>query len=425
MKPVVEPFRRALRAKVPAYMVPARFVFLDSMPVNSSGKVDKKALPLPSADRLHSATAYVAPGTPAEVVLAEVWRTVLGISQVGVHDDFFALGGSSLSTVRVAAQAAARGLSVSVRDLLELPTISRLAARATEAAAEAARPAGPADPLAPPRAVTSEVRLREGEGSPLWCVHPSGGSGAWYVPLARALPPGQPVRAFQARGLLGGVDPTTIAGIAANYAAELAVHGGHGTHDLLGWSMGANIALEMATQLHEAGHTVAPLTLIEPYLPHPAARERLAAVGRDMERGLRMRDRVRALPPSAERVTAVAELTTLLLGAGMSPGEAALVEHAPIEVWHSLLTALAGYELRPYSGHVHLVVGSAAAELPDGEAMPGLDVDFRTYVERWRETALGGLTVHVTEGDHMSMMSERLMHKTAAVLGRIQSEERR
>ncbi|MFF3650651.1 amino acid adenylation domain-containing protein [Streptomyces sp. NPDC002181] len=419
VEPVVEPFRQALRAKVPAYMVPARFVFLDAMPVNSSGKVDKKALPLPAADRLGSATDYVAPGTPAEVVLAEVWRTVLGIEQVGVHDDFFALGGSSLSTVRVAAQAAARGLSVSVRDLLELPTIARLAARAAQAAAGAEE--------APPgaRAVTSEVRLREGDGAPLWCVHPSGGSGAWYVPLARALPPGRPVRAFQARGLLGGVDPTTIAGIAANYAAELAAHGGHGPHDLLGWSMGANIALEMATQLHAAGHTVAPLTLIEPHLPHPASRERLAAVGRDMERGLRMRDRLRTLPPSAEREAAVAELTTLLLGAGMSPGEAALVEHAPIEVWHSLLTALSAYELRPYAGHVHLLVGSAAAELPDGEPMPGLDVDFRTYVERWRETALGGLTVHVTEGDHMSMMSERLMHKTAAALGRIQSEARR
>ncbi|MEV6579635.1 amino acid adenylation domain-containing protein [Streptomyces sp. NPDC051582] len=416
--PVVEPFRQALRAKVPAYMVPARFVFLDAMPVNSSGKVDKKALPLPAADRLGSATDYVAPGTPAEVVLAEVWRTVLGIEQVGVHDDFFALGGSSLSTVRVAAQAAARGLSVSVRDLLELPTIARLAARATQAAAAEEASAGA-------RAVISEVRLREGDGAPLWCVHPSGGSGAWYVPLARALPPGRPVRAFQARGLLGGVDPTTIAGIAANYAAELAAHGGHGPHDLLGWSMGANIALEMATQLHAAGHTVAPLTLIEPHLPHPASRERLAAVGRDMERGLRMRDRLRTLPPSAEREAAVAELTTLLLGAGMSPGEAALVEQAPIEVWHSLLTALSAYELRPYPGRVHLLVGSAAAELPDGEPMPGLDVDFRTYVERWREIALGGLTVHVTEGDHMSMMSERLMHKTAAALGRIQSEARR
>ncbi|MET9696733.1 amino acid adenylation domain-containing protein [Streptomyces sp. NPDC006529] len=424
VEPVVEPFRRALRAKVPAYMVPARFVFLDAMPVNSSGKVDKKALPLPAADRLGSATEYVAPATPAEIALAEVWRTVLGIEQVGVHDDFFALGGSSLSTVRVCAQAAARGLSVSVRDLLELPTIARLAARATEAAERAAGPgAGQAADGAKP--VTSEVRLREGDGDPLWCVHPSGGSGAWYVPLARALPPGQPVRAFQARGLLGGVDPTTIAGIAANYAAEIAAHGGEGPHDLLGWSMGANIALEMATQMHEAGHTVAPLTLIEPHLPHPAACERLAAVGRDMERGLRMRDRVRALAPSPERDAAAAELTTLLLGAGMSPGEAALVEQSPIEVWHSLLTALSAYELRPYPGHVHLLVGSAAAELPDGEPMPGLDVDFRTYVERWREIALGGLTVHVTEGDHMSMMSERLMHKTAAVLGRIQSEERR
>ncbi|MDJ0383659.1 non-ribosomal peptide synthetase [Streptomyces sp. G-G2] len=424
VEPVVEPFRRALRAKVPAYMVPARFVFLDAMPVNSSGKVDKKALPLPPADRLGSATEYVAPGTPAEVVLAEVWRTVLGIARVGVHDDFFALGGSSLSTVRVAAQAAARGLSVSVRDLLERPTIARLAARATEAA-ERGADAGAAHASPVAKAVTSEVRLREGDGAPLWCVHPSGGSGAWYVPLARALPPGQPVRAFQARGLLGGVDPTTISGIAANYAAEITAHGGLGPHDLLGWSMGANIALEMATQLHEAGHIVAPLTLIEPHLPHPAAGERLAAVGRDMERGLRMRDRVRALPPSPERDAATAELTTLLLGAGMSPGEAALVEQAPIEVWHSLLTALSDYVLRPYPGHVHLLVGSAAAELPDGEPMPGLDVDFRTYVERWREIALGGLTVHVTEGDHMSMMSERLMHKTAAVLGRIQSEARR
>ncbi len=424
VRPVVEPFRLALRAKVPAYMVPARFVFLDAMPVNSSGKVDKKALPLPAADRLGSATEYVAPGTPAEVALAEVWRTVLGIARVGVHDDFFALGGSSLSTVRVAAQAAARGLSVSVRDLLELPTIARLAARATQAAERAAGADAPQ--AAPgPKAVTSEVRLREGDGTPLWCVHPSGGSGAWYVPLARALPPGQPVRAFQARGLLGGVDPTTISGIAANYAAEITAHGGDGPHDLLGWSMGANIALEMATQMHEAGHTVAPLTLIEPHLPHPAACERLAAVGRDMERGLRMRDRLRELPPSPERDAAAAELTTLLLGAGMSPGEAALVEQAPIEVWHSLLTALSDYVLRPYPGHVHLLVGSAAAELPDGEPMPGLDVDFRTYVARWREIALGGLTVHVTEGDHMSMMSERLMHKTAAVLGRIQSEARR
>ncbi|GGQ08010.1 non-ribosomal peptide synthetase [Streptomyces roseolilacinus] len=399
-----EELRQGLRARVPAYMVPAFFVVLGSLPVNTSGKIDKRALPLPSAGRGRGGAPYVAPRTPAELVLAEVWRGVLGVDEVGVHDDFFRLGGSSLSTVRVAAQATARGLRVTVRDLIEAPTIARLASRAGAAAAAEVR---------------SEVLLRDGEGAPLWCVHPTGGSAAWYVPLARELPPGRPVRAFQARGLLGGVDPTTVAGIAANYVAEITAHGGRGPHDLLGWSMGANLALEMATQLYESGHTVEPLVLIEPYLPNPVAAGRLAGVGRDMVTALGLRDRIRALAPSPEREAAVAELTALLLGAGMSPSEAALVENAPIEVWHSLLVALAGYRVRPYPGHVHLVVGSTAAGLPEDEPMPGLDVGYRTYVARWRELALGGVTVHVTEGDHMSMMSGRLMPTTAAVLAGI------
>ncbi|WP_210160162.1 alpha/beta fold hydrolase, partial [Streptomyces albus] len=182
---------------------------------------------------------------------------------------------------------AARGLTVSVGDLIEHPTIAQLAEHATRAA-EAGLPA----------AVTSEVRLREGTGDPLWCVHPTGGSAAWFVPLARALPPGRPVHAFQARGLLGGVDPSTVTGIAANYVAEITdrapdttpdVTGERAPHALLGWSMGANIALEMATQLHRAGHPVAPLVLIEPYLPNPAARARLSGVTDDLRTAWRQR----------------------------------------------------------------------------------------------------------------------------------------
>lgn len=429
VEPVVEPFRQALRARVPAYMVPARFVFLDAMPVNSSGKIDKKALPLPSADRLHSATDYVAPGTPAEVVLAEVWRTVLGISQVGVHDDFFALGGSSLSTVRVAAQAAARGVSVSVRDLLELPTIARLAARATEAAAQAAgeRPAeaeAGTEAGAKARAVTSEVRLREGDGAPCGACTPAAAAAPGTY---RSPGPSRP-------GSRSG--PSRPGACSAGWTRPPSPASRPTTPPR--WPPTGARPARPARLVHGRQH--------RPGDGHPAARGRSHRRTAHADRavpappggpraprrgrpghgaGLRMRDRVRALAPSAEREAAVAELTALLLGAGMSPGEASLVEHAPIEVWHSLLTALAGYALRPYPGHVHLLVGSAAAELPDGEPMPGLDVDFRTYVERWREIALGGLTVHVTEGDHMSMMSERLMHKTAGVLGRIQSEARR
>ncbi|WP_341865943.1 amino acid adenylation domain-containing protein [Streptomyces viridosporus] len=404
-RPAPEELRGALRTSLPGYMVPARFVVLDEMPVNRSGKTDKRALPLPPAELDRTDTEYVAPSGAAEKVLAEIWREVLGLSRIGVHDDFFRIGGSSLSTVRVSLMATARGLPVSVGDLIEHPTLARLARHAVRAAGEGL-----------PAAVTSEVRLREGTGEPLWCVHPTGGSAAWFVPLARALPPGRPVHAFQARGLLGGIDPSTVTGIAANYVAEITERGGTGPHALLGWSMGANIALEMATQLHRAGHTVAPLVLIEPYLPNPAARARLQGVTRDLREALRLRDRLRDLPPSPQRDRATAELTATLLGAGMSPAEAALVEGAPIEVWHSLLAALAAYEVRPYPGHVHLVVGSEAAGLPRGRTMPGLDVDYDTYVARWRETAGGGLTLHVSDGDHMSMMAEPRVRGIAGLL---------
>ncbi|WP_016827426.1 non-ribosomal peptide synthetase [Streptomyces viridosporus] len=404
-RPAPEELRGALRTSLPGYMVPARFVVLDEMPVNRSGKTDKRALPLPPAELDRADTEYVAPSGAAEKVLAEIWREVLGLSRIGVHDDFFRIGGSSLSTVRVSLMATARALPVSVGDLIEHPTLARLARHAVRAAGEGL-----------PAAVTSEVRLREGTGEPLWCVHPTGGSAAWFVPLARALPPGRPVHAFQARGLLGGIDPSTVTGIAANYVAEITERGGTGPHALLGWSMGANIALEMATQLHRAGHTVAPLVLIEPYLPNPAARARLQGVTRDLREALRLRDRLRDLPPSPQRDRATAELTATLLGAGMSPAEAALVEGAPIEVWHSLLAALAAYEVRPYPGHVHLVVGSEAAGLPRGRTMPGLDVDYDTYVARWRETASGGLTLHVSDGDHMSMMAEPRVRGIAGLL---------
>jgi thioesterase domain-containing protein len=177
----------------------------------------------------------------------------------------------------------------------------------------------------------------------------------------------------------------------------------------------------MATQLHGSGHAVAPLVLIEPYLPGPVGQAQLARVSGEMVKALEIRDRVTTLPESAGRTAAVAELTEVLLGAGMSAGEASLVADAPIEVWHSLLKALADYQVRPYPGHVHLVVGTHVAGLPAGEPMPELDVDFPTYVERWRELALGGLTLHIADGDHMSMLAEPRVAGMAELLTSIRA----
>jgi acyl carrier protein len=98
-----EELETALAARLPSYMVPTRLNRLESMPITASGKLDRTALarlPLSSREKRR----YVAPRTPQEENVAEVWRDVLGIDCVGAEDDFFRLGGHSLSAMRVAAR---------------------------------------------------------------------------------------------------------------------------------------------------------------------------------------------------------------------------------------------------------------------------------------------------------------------------------
>ncbi|HEY4182358.1 MAG TPA: amino acid adenylation domain-containing protein [Kofleriaceae bacterium] len=117
-----------LRAALPEYMVPAVFVLLDALPLTSSGKLDRKALPAPD---LRAATAYVAPRDEAEVALAEIWSRLLRVEQqVGVHDNFFALGGQSLLAIRLVAEVQRRfGVKLPLRELFVNSTLAGLAAR--------------------------------------------------------------------------------------------------------------------------------------------------------------------------------------------------------------------------------------------------------------------------------------------------------
>jgi amino acid adenylation domain-containing protein len=96
----VQDLRAFLEAKLPAYMVPSAFVFIDSFPLTTNGKLDRNALPAPQT-RSASDAPYAAPGTPTEEALARIWCEILNAKQVGVHDNFFKIGGSSLLATRV------------------------------------------------------------------------------------------------------------------------------------------------------------------------------------------------------------------------------------------------------------------------------------------------------------------------------------
>ena len=125
--PTVSELRDHLQAKLPDHMLPAAFVLLDSLPLTAHGKLDRRALPVPGLARPDLEEPYVAPRTPIEEILAGIWGQVLKGEQVGIHDNFFALGGDSIRSIQVLALARERGLRCSLQQLFQQQTIARLA----------------------------------------------------------------------------------------------------------------------------------------------------------------------------------------------------------------------------------------------------------------------------------------------------------
>ncbi|WP_426454579.1 amino acid adenylation domain-containing protein [Paenibacillus sp. S-38] len=119
--------RDYLAAELPSYMVPGAYVFLEGLPLNANGKVDRKALPEPG-ELQDSGFSHTAPRTPEELKLAEIWQEVLGLKRVGVYEDFFEIGGDSLGAASMAGRIQKEmGVALPLREIFRLPTIEKLA----------------------------------------------------------------------------------------------------------------------------------------------------------------------------------------------------------------------------------------------------------------------------------------------------------
>ncbi|MDZ7630670.1 MAG: amino acid adenylation domain-containing protein [Gemmatimonadaceae bacterium] len=138
----VSELRRHVRQVLPEFMIPAMITFVDAFPMTPSGKVDRQALPDPFASVAVAPREYVAPSTPTELMIAEVWTRLLGIARVGVTDSFFELGGHSLLAMRAASEISSRtGHEIGPR-LLFFRTLGQLAATCDGTLAEPARAVG-------------------------------------------------------------------------------------------------------------------------------------------------------------------------------------------------------------------------------------------------------------------------------------------
>ncbi|HEU4507795.1 MAG TPA: amino acid adenylation domain-containing protein [Pyrinomonadaceae bacterium] len=243
----VTDLRSYLRGKLPDYMVPAAIVLLESMPMTASGKVDRKALPLPE-----SGTDPILPRDVLELELTRIWEDVLGRSPIGPKDNFFDLGGHSLLAVRLIDQIerlVEQKIPLSI--LFHGATVEQLAATLRQRGEKAIE--------------RSLVAIQpEGFRPPLFLVHSASGNVMSFIPLARRLGKEQPLYGLQSRGLDRDRKPTTcVEDMASEYLEELLSVQPDGPYFLGGWSMGGVVAFEMARQLTAQGRKVAPVVLID------------------------------------------------------------------------------------------------------------------------------------------------------------------
>jgi acyl carrier protein len=149
--------RRFLEQRLPEYMIPAAIVVLDSLPLTTNGKLDRRALPPPDSTEVAGRADFVAPHTPVEEILASIWATVLRLERVGIRDNFFAIGGHSLLATQVVSRIrTAIGIELPLQALFEYPTIADLATRVGSELLTDSGPRGPVLARVPREAYRTE-----------------------------------------------------------------------------------------------------------------------------------------------------------------------------------------------------------------------------------------------------------------------------
>ncbi|MGJ4952837.1 amino acid adenylation domain-containing protein [Bradyrhizobium sp. HKCCYLS20291] len=387
-----------LAERLPAHLVPAKFVWHDQLPRAAGGKVDLARLEtssgLPRSDEL------AAPRNRLELELVRVWEDVLGRDAIGIDDDFFELGGHSLLAIELIAEIRRRlGRDVPLAALFAGGTVARLAELISSA---------------PPQAgVTTHkqsgvlVPLSSGDGAPLFLIHQAGGNVMSYLPLARQLGMvGLSLVGLQSVGLDGSEAPLTrIEDMAAHYVAAIRTAQPRGPYRLAGHSLGGRVAQEMARQLGEAGLEVDFLGVID--VPGVEAELSWTAILDEEEHEVfaQLVQQIelfhgRALDISAEALLALTAVERIDLivnrmkQRGLLPIDARAGEVSGLlNVYKANMRAIAAFAPRPCRADIHVFATRALAQAHPQDPTLG-----------WGMLTAGRTHVVPVPGEHMSLL---------------------
>ena len=367
--------RTYLARFLPEYMVPSAFVVLDALPLSPNGKVDRKALPAPDRASAASLEPFAAPRTQTELELAQIWGQVLLIDRVGIHDNFFDLGGHSLLTVRLSSEIdTAFKQDHPINFIYKYPTVHQMAAILEEGALSHA------EGTHPPVGARTDLETRSFyflNYPALLASHlgdvPAYALGSYFDDL----------RDF------GSIEDIAMAKI-----EQLRVHQKEGPYRLSGYSGMALVAFEMARRLERQGQKVSLLALIDPISVGSIDRSSPSFRIWNAERFRYHLSNLTTVHPGSWLRYCHTRLFTLARRIRSKRLEKA---NRPdlLDALSRMERAVSAYTPKVYPGRAALFVSSERVEEANG------DIDFG-----WRAVVSGDLSVHVIPGDHATIFHE-------------------
>ncbi|WP_372893499.1 SDR family NAD(P)-dependent oxidoreductase [Rhodosalinus sp.] len=418
-----EAFLRALARGKPQTIVSS--LPLDAL-VKQARTTEATAAPGALFDRPVLEGDYVAPETPTEEALAQIWSALLGVAQVGAEDSFFDLGGHSLIAVRLFARVRKRfGVDLPISVLFEAPTVRACAALIEAETGGAGETAEAATPEAAPavRRFTHLVPMHEGDGgpkTPFFLAAGMFGNVLNLRHLAHLIGTDRPFYGLQARGLYGGAEPhRDFADAARDMIAEIRQVQPTGPYLLGGFSGGGLTAYEMALQLTEAGEEVGAVVALDTPLP---GRFDLAREDRLRIHWQELRRQGPVYP--ARWIAGKIRYKRSLRAKAEAP---AASEHSfhDAEIVAAFHEALAAYDMRPWDGRLALFrpplaprwSGADGRMISAERAYLAEDNGWGSWVSR--------LDVHEVPGDHDSMVLEPNARVLAQRIRRVLDEAER
>ncbi len=383
--------RTFLSERLPAYMIPSAFVWMEALPLTPNGKLDTRNLPAPDASANRAFSEVVAPRNDCEQRIAAIWKRALGREASSVFEDFFTVGGHSLLALRLLSDVRKEfGIEIPARRLFETPTIAGLAAHMTTTTA----------PNESAKNFLLSIQRGDVSRRPLFLV-----AGGWggeieflvYGELSRQIDPSQPVWGLKARGAGTGDPPhATVGEMAADYLREIREIQPHGPYFLAGECVGGICAYEMACQLDQAGEQVALLVLLDTVVPNEnhlnnylaAEEQKRTAVGQMFT----VRSRIRyhlwkmSTMPLREKASYLFD-KALRRKQPLPPSLEPPPEEHPRGQKDYPITLLK-HRLLPYRGKVTLLLDDESAQ--------------QNGTLGWEKIPLGGFETHALPGDHFT-----------------------